>query len=431
MLTVSVPLPEGAQITSPASNPVMPESQAAGKTASFAGKLEQLLSANESAGESAGKGTKAGKVTKAGKKAPKSAGATQTAGLARNAGQKLNDKAIARLARGGFEAGEGSVLVKNAADTPAKNDSLHQLNLQSETGKLVLEGLETNQAAQDTENADARLTDRAEQKTPAAEEGSAATIAVSAQTADLVEKITAAPSGPELSRETGQNDLENLTAAEKQGKSAGKTVIEVADYRTGQTAAAAKESGLSEAANGDAVEEGAVEGEKEDGSVQIRLVRTAFSGNRGSEPVTARTARGEGFAAYVRENLSNQIVKQSGIILRNNNSGEIRLVLKPEHLGRVRLRIQLEENRVSGRVFVDSSFVKESFEQNLEALYRAFRNSGFEASGFEVFVDGRGTNGGDSKDRETLDAKTLKQLDDAVPILEEIDQQSELINLVI
>ena len=211
----------------------------------------------------------------------------------------------------------------------------------------------------------------------------------------------------------------------------GKTVIEVRDYRTRRAVSSAEESGRTETVKGAISEEVTFEAEKESSDVPIRLVRSSFGGGRGSDSAAARTARSDGFAAYVRENLSSQIVKQSGIILRNNNSGEIRLVLKPEHLGRVRLRIQLDENRLSGRIFVDSSFVKDSFEQNLEALYRAFRNNGYETSGFEVFVDGKETGDGTPGDRETLNAKTLKQLDDAVPILEEIDQSSELINLVI
>jgi len=79
----------------------------------------------------------------------------------------------------------------------------------------------------------------------------------------------------------------------------------------------------------------------------------------------------------------------------------------------------------------------------MSSLYRAFRNSGFEPSGFEVLVDGgKAENGpadgsandsskGLPKGAAELAAKTVKQLDDSVPILEESVRQSDLVNLMV
>jgi flagellar hook-length control protein FliK len=106
-----------------------------------------------------------------------------------------------------------------------------------------------------------------------------------------------------------------------------------------------------------------------------------------------RSAEGDlrALSEQLRETLGNRIVKQSGIILRNNESGEIRLTLRPEHLGSVRIRIQLEEHHLQGRIVVDSTAVKEVFDENLEALQRAFRDSGFHSASIDVAVGGDGT----------------------------------------
>ena len=83
-----------------------------------------------------------------------------------------------------------------------------------------------------------------------------------------------------------------------------------------------------------------------------------------------------------------QIVKQSGIILKDNNSGEIRLVLKPENMGNVRIQLQMQDNTITGKILVDNSAVKTAFDQNMDNLYRAFKESGFESAELDVQVGG-------------------------------------------
>ncbi len=220
----------------------------------------------------------------------------------------------------------------------------------------------------------------------------------------------------------------NLSAGGRERRS-GKSIVDIRDYRLRATRGLVDPASVVK--NTGEVEMRLADADQENGT---RLVRFGVERAANPQPSSATTpGRTESpFAAYVREHMNGQIVKQTGIILRNNNHGEIRLVLKPEHLGRVRMRIQLDENRLSGRIIVESSFVKESFEQNLEELYRVFRNNGYETGAFEVLVDGGNEgNGAGQKRKDGFSAKTLKQLDDAVPILEEIDHQSELINLVI
>jgi hypothetical protein len=81
------------------------------------------------------------------------------------------------------------------------------------------------------------------------------------------------------------------------------------------------------------------------------------------------------------------IVKQSGIILRDHGQGEIRLVLKPEFLGRVRIRLNLDENHIVGRILVENRNVEDMLKDNLADLVRAFQEQGFGSARLEVAVE--------------------------------------------
>jgi flagellar hook-length control protein FliK len=81
-----------------------------------------------------------------------------------------------------------------------------------------------------------------------------------------------------------------------------------------------------------------------------------------------------------------EVVKQASVILKNNNSAEIRLNLKPDKMGNVRIRLHLQDNNIVGKIIVDNSSVKEVFEQNLESLYKGFRQEGFDTASLNVSV---------------------------------------------
>jgi len=93
---------------------------------------------------------------------------------------------------------------------------------------------------------------------------------------------------------------------------------------------------------------------------------------------------------YLQERLLPEIAHQAGIILRDGGEGEIRLVLKPEHLGSVRIRLHLGESSLEGRIVVDNSNVKELLESNLEGLKSALRQEGYATANIDVTVSGDG-----------------------------------------
>lgn len=71
-------------------------------------------------------------------------------------------------------------------------------------------------------------------------------------------------------------------------------------------------------------------------------------------------------------------VRAGNIVLQENNSGSINMILKPENLGNVKINLHLSDNVITGQITVNSKEAFDAFKQNLETLKQAFQNSGFE-----------------------------------------------------
>ncbi len=132
---------------------------------------------------------------------------------------------------------------------------------------------------------------------------------------------------------------------------------------------------------------------------------------RGSDAhdVTTREIRGPGSSPatpspgtlqHLREMAGSELTRAAGIILRDGG-GEIKLTLKPESLGSVRIRMNLVDNAIEGRIIVDNAAVKHVFEGSLDSLMRALTAEGFQTASLQVSVGGQGADNGRS-DREPL-----------------------------
>lgn len=133
--------------------------------------------------------------------------------------------------------------------------------------------------------------------------------------------------------------------------------------------------------------------------------------------------------------LMNQVVKSTGIVLKDGSSGEIRLLLKPEHLGSVRIQLEMKDNLISGKIVVENQNVRQLFQQNLESLYRAFQESGFSTASLNVSVNGNGTGSREKGRYSGLPAVSAvagtQNFVDHIPDLRLDGNGDSLINLVV
>lgn len=158
--------------------------------------------------------------------------------------------------------------------------------------------------------------------------------------------------------------------------------------------------------------------------IELTHVKDNFS----SESKTLTTASSSSLMKQLEENINSKIVKQSSIILKDGGSGEIKLILKPEQLGKVRIRLNLTDNKLTGQIIVDSSAVKDIFEQNLQNLERAFKESGFETTALNVFVGG-GHSGNREREQSSDISKQIELIDEIIPTM--ISETENLIDLVV
>ena len=123
--------------------------------------------------------------------------------------------------------------------------------------------------------------------------------------------------------------------------------------------------------------------------LQVFLSPDALSPG-GGEVAPARMSTAElmdQFKAQFRQQLGGDIVRQARYVLRGQNSGEISLVLKPEKLGRLRIRLSMEDKSIGAKIFVENKHVQEAFTELSEDLRQAFAEQGFENLNLDISLD--------------------------------------------
>jgi flagellar hook-length control protein FliK len=95
-------------------------------------------------------------------------------------------------------------------------------------------------------------------------------------------------------------------------------------------------------------------------------------------------------ARELHQNLNGDIVRQASILVRDGGEGTIRLSLKPEALGMVKIRLEMAENKITGHIIVESDEALRAFEKEIHALEQAFRDSGFEGASLDMALAGDG-----------------------------------------
>jgi flagellar hook-length control protein FliK len=107
----------------------------------------------------------------------------------------------------------------------------------------------------------------------------------------------------------------------------------------------------------------------------------------------ARTSQGakassgsfaDSLARELRENYNSDIVKRASVVLKDGGDGLIRLSLKPESLGAVKISLELADNRIAGHIIVESEEALRAFEKELASLEQAFRDGGFDGASLEL-----------------------------------------------
>ena len=119
----------------------------------------------------------------------------------------------------------------------------------------------------------------------------------------------------------------------------------------------------------------------------------SVSAKRGNPSSTAEMSNHKqtNFASMLSSEIRNNaadLVKTGSVILRDGNKGTINLILHPEELGNVKIRLQISDNILTGRITVASEEAYKAFKANIASLTEAFTSSGFDTAGFDLSWSG-------------------------------------------
>ncbi|MGP1458677.1 MAG: flagellar hook-length control protein FliK [Treponema sp.] len=113
-----------------------------------------------------------------------------------------------------------------------------------------------------------------------------------------------------------------------------------------------------------------------------------------SQTSSASSSTFQAMLANQIQNNAQDFVKAGNIVLKDNNAGQIKLILHPESLGNVKIDLEISDKTLSGRITVASQEAFNAFKESSESLRQAFVNSGFDNAGFELAMAGNGQFGG-------------------------------------
>jgi len=173
-------------------------------------------------------------------------------------------------------------------------------------------------------------------------------------------------------------------------------------------------------------DQGGTSGEKSDSTIELEVdlklnpqeaqdISSEGSGKKFQAPVTRQAMTT--FKEQLDKAGNRQLVDQAKFILKDKGAGEIRLILKPEALGKVRIRLNMQENNIVGKIIVENSSVKQVMEENLNSLNRSFNAAGFNSS-LEVEVGGQGSRQQQQGHREQnifFNQKHLSDMEKQIP----------------
>jgi flagellar hook-length control protein FliK len=149
-------------------------------------------------------------------------------------------------------------------------------------------------------------------------------------------------------------------------------------------------AGGSDAGTGQGVSPSAAAEKQSPSTLLLRAASGREAGfDPSAKPVPAASMAHATPVERLRELAGTELLRASTMVLRDGG-GEIRLVLKPESLGSVRIRMNVTDNSIDGKIIVDNAAVKQVFDGNIDALKRALTAEGFQMGSLQVSVGGQG-----------------------------------------
>ena len=211
----------------------------------------------------------------------------------------------------------------------------------------------------------------------------------------------------EINLENDVTDVNPKTFAfDKDGK------IIVKDYRTEKTETEESVEKVNGKNPSDSTELKVTDVKFENNNAQMTMeVASNAQQNIVSSNSQTASAAGSDFQAMLANQIkqnAGEFVKAGSIVLKDNNAGSIKLILKPESLGNVKVDLQISDKNITGRIVVASQEAFNAFKENADSLKQAFINSGFENANFDLCFAGQNAFGNQSGSKQENPAASFQ-----------------------
>ena len=100
-------------------------------------------------------------------------------------------------------------------------------------------------------------------------------------------------------------------------------------------------------------------------------------------------------ARELHQHFNGDIVRHASMALRDGGAGTIRIALHPESLGNVKIHLEMAENKITGRIIVESADALNAFRKELSSLEQTFRDFGFASADLNLSLTSEGQSADD------------------------------------
>jgi flagellar hook-length control protein FliK len=118
-------------------------------------------------------------------------------------------------------------------------------------------------------------------------------------------------------------------------------------------------------------------------------------------------------ARELHQNFNGDIVRHASVALRDGGEGTIRIALKPESLGNVKIHLEMSENKITGQIIVESEEALNAFKKEIASLEQAFKEQGFTSADLNLSLTSDGRNEDLREQQSAPAARIASQYDDA------------------
>jgi len=123
-------------------------------------------------------------------------------------------------------------------------------------------------------------------------------------------------------------------------------------------------------------------------------------------------------ARELHQNFNGDIVRHASMALRDGGESFIKLNLKPEHLGNVKILLEMTENKVTGIILVESEEALNAFRREIASLEQAFKDSGFADANLDLSLSSGGKNAWQEEEKNFASRRASSNYEDSLREIE-------------